>query len=101
MDKATIGNYLEILRVFKFLLTPTHLVSKFAQKIVKNWSLNLFCDSDGASDFEKRISVTGFIVYMMNVPIYWRSKTQRTVTLYSSKAEYFRISELFKDIKLI
>jgi hypothetical protein len=37
----------------------------------------------------------------MNVPVCWRSKAQRGVTLSSSKAEYAAISEAVKEIKFI
>jgi hypothetical protein len=40
-------------------------------------------------------------VYLMNVPICWRSKAQRGVTLSSSEAEYVAISEAVKEIKFI
>ena len=45
--------------------------------------------------------MTGFIVYLLNLPICWRSKAQRSVTLSSSEAEYVAISEAVKEIKLI
>jgi hypothetical protein len=37
----------------------------------------------------------------MNVPVCWRSKAQRDVTLSSSEAEYVAISEAVKEIKFI
>jgi hypothetical protein len=102
MDKATVGTYFEMLRVVKFVIDT----KKFCLKIrpenkVKNWSLHVFCDSDWAGDSEKRISITGFIVYLMNVPVCWRSKAQRRVTLFSSKAKYVAMSEAVKEIKFI
>jgi hypothetical protein len=63
--------------------------------------LNIFCNSDWAGDPETRISVTGFIIYLMGVPVSWRSKAQRGVTLSSSKAEYVAISEAVKEIKFM
>jgi hypothetical protein len=45
--------------------------------------------------------VTDFVVYLMNVPFYWRSKAQRGVTLPSSEVEYVAISEAVKEIKFI
>jgi hypothetical protein len=63
--------------------------------------LNVLCDSDWAGDPETRISVTGFIVYLMGVPVSWRSKAQRGVTLSSSKSEYVAISEAVKEIKFM
>jgi hypothetical protein len=40
-------------------------------------------------------------VYLMNVPVCWRSKAQRGVTLLSSEAKYVAISEAVKEIKFI
>jgi hypothetical protein len=102
MGKATMGTYLEMLRVVKFVIdTKTFCLKIRPENKLKNWSLHVFCDSDRAGDSEKRISVTGFIVYLMNVPVFWRSKGQRGVTLSSSKAEYAAISEAVKEIKFI
>jgi hypothetical protein len=102
MDKATVGTYLEMLRVVKFVIdTKTFCLKIRPENKIKNWSLHVFCDSDWAGDSEKRISVTGFIVYLMNVPVCWRSKAQRGVTLSSSEVEYVAISEAVKEIKFI
>jgi hypothetical protein len=70
MDKVTMGTYLEMLRVVKSIFG----IKSFCLKICpesnnENWSLNIFCDSDWAGVSEKRISVIGFIAYLMNVPI--------------------------------
>jgi hypothetical protein len=102
MDKATMGTYLEMLRVIKFVIDTKHFCLRIQPvRKLKNWSLHVFCDSDWAGDSETRISVTGFIVYLMNVPVCWRSKAQRGVTLLSSEAEYVAISEAVKEIKFI
>jgi hypothetical protein len=102
MDKATMGIYLEMLRVVKFVIdTKTFYLKIRPENKIKNWSLHLFCDCDWAGDSEKRISVTCFIVYLMNLPVCWRSKAQRGVTLSSSEAEYVAISEAVKEIKFI
>jgi len=65
----------------------------------ENWSIRVFCDSDWVGDSETRISVTGFILYLMKVPICWQSKSQKGVTLSSSEAEYVAMSEAVKEIK--
>jgi hypothetical protein len=64
----------------------------------KDWDLVSYCDSDWAGEAETRISVTGFIIYLLGVPICWRSKGQKGVTLSSSEAEYVAISEAVKEI---
>ena len=102
VDGATIGTYLEMLRVIKFVIDTKTFGLKMSPKIEnQNWTLKVFCDSDWAGDPETRISVTGFIIYLLNVPICWRSKGQRGVTLSSSEAEYVAISEAAKEIKFI
>jgi hypothetical protein len=77
------------------------LSQNLTRKRLKIGVSTYFCDSDWAGDSEKRISLTGFIVYLMNVLVYWRSKTQRGVTLSSSKDEYVAILKALKDIKFI
>jgi hypothetical protein len=37
----------------------------------------------------------------MNIPVWWRSKAQRGVTLSSSEAEYVTIYESVKEIKFM
>jgi hypothetical protein len=59
----------------------------------------VFYDSDWVVDSETRISVTGFILYLMNVPVCWRSKSQKGVTLSSTEAEYVVMSEAVKEVK--
>jgi hypothetical protein len=56
-------------------------------------SLRVFCDSDWVGDSETRISVTGFILYLMNIPVCWRSKSQKGVTL--------SFTEAVKEVKFI
>jgi hypothetical protein len=102
MDKATMGTYLEMLRVVKFIIyTKTFCLKIRPENKIKNWSLHVFCDSDWECNSEKRISITGFIVYLINVPVCWRSKAQRGVTLSSSEAKYVAMSEAVKEIKFI
>jgi hypothetical protein len=52
-------------------------------------------------DPEIRIGVTRFIVYLMNVPICWRFKVHRDVTLSISEAGYVSISEAVIKMKFM
>jgi hypothetical protein len=102
MDKATKGTYLEMLRLVKFVIDTKNFCLRIRPEFKeKNWSLRVFCDSDWAGDSDTRISVTGFILYLMNVPVCWRSKAQKGVTLSSSEAEYVAMSEAVKEIRFI
>jgi len=65
------------------------------------WSVTVFTDSDYAGDVETHVSVTGFCIFLLGVPISWRSKSQRSVTLSSSEAEFVVLSEAAKEVKFI
>jgi hypothetical protein len=66
-----------------------------------SWNLKFFCDSCWVGDSETRVSVTGFIIYLLDIPVCWRSKSQKGVTLSSTDAEYVAISEAVKEVNFI
>jgi hypothetical protein len=102
MDKGTKGTYLEMLRVVKFVIDTKNFCLRIRPEFTgKNLSLRVFRGSDWAGDSDTRISVTGFILYLMNVPVCWQSKAQKGVTLSSSEAEYVAMSEAVKEIRFI
>jgi hypothetical protein len=76
MDRATYGTYQEMLCVVKLVLgTKNYCLEIQPNFDSKNsWKLKVFLDSDWAGDPETRIGVTGFIVYLQNVPVCRRSK---------------------------
>jgi hypothetical protein len=45
--------------------------------------------------------MTGFIIYLLNIQICWRSKSQKGVILLSTESEYVAISEAVKELKCI
>jgi hypothetical protein len=103
MNAASWGSYQELLRFIKFIDDT----KSFGLKVMPNldddfsWNLKVFCDSDWAGDPETTVSVMGFIIYLLDVPVCWRSKSQRGVTLSSTESEYVAISEAVKEVKFI
>jgi hypothetical protein len=68
VDKEMMGTYLEMLRVVKFIIDTKNVCLRIRPKAkIRNWSLHVFSDSVWAGYSETRISVTGFMVYLMNV----------------------------------
>ena len=65
------------------------------------WSFKGYCDSDFAGDKEKRISVTGFCIYVCGCLVSWKSRGQKHVTLSSTEAEYVAVSEVCQEIMFI
>ena len=102
MDGANLAAYKEMLRVIKFVLDTKDYCLKL-NPVFENeeWDLVSYSDSDWAGNPENRISVTGFIIYLLGAPICWRSKGQKGVTLYNSEAEYVAMSEAVKEIRFI
>ena len=102
MDSSTMATYKEGLRVTKFVLDTESYWLKIEPKANKeDWDLVVYSNSDRAGDMENRISITGSIIYLLGVPICWRSKGQKGVTLSSSEAEYGAMSEAVKEIRFV
>jgi len=70
VDGATMRTYIEMLRAIKFVLDTKNFSLKiYPKNDGSKRNLKAFCDSDWAGDPETRISVTGFIIYLQNVPV--------------------------------
>ena len=89
LDCSTDGAYKEMLRCIKNVVDSKSLGLKIWPVGNKRepWDIICFTDSDYASDPETRRSVSGYIIYAHGVPICWKSKAQRCVTLSSCEAE--------------
>ena len=103
LDGASPGNFCEMLRVIKYVLDTRKFGLKIEPIFMKDspWELVLFCDSYYAGDPDSRRSVSGYIIYVCGVPVCWRSKAQRSVTLSSTEAEYVAISEAVKELLFV
>jgi hypothetical protein len=103
MDSATWRAYNQLLRVIKLVIDTTTFGLKVQPKLDNNlgWDLKIFCDSNWAGDPETRVSVTVFIIFLLNVPIFWHSKSQKGVTLSSTESKYVAISKANKELKFI
>ena len=65
------------------------------------WDLVCYSDSDYAGDPDTRRSVTGFVLFVRDVPVCWRSKAQMVVTLSSTEAEWYALSEVVKEVLFV
>jgi len=103
LDCPSPAAYKEMMRVIKFVLDTRSLAIKVAPSELSDdeWIVLAYSDSNFGGDKETRISTAGFILYLMGVPISWRSKGQKSVTLSSSEAEYVALSEAAKEIKFV
>jgi hypothetical protein len=105
MDKATPAAFKEMKRVMKFIVSTKDYGLQIApvrpkSEVIK-WNMVVYTDSDWAGDKDNRRSVSGYVIFLLGVPILWKSKLQRSVSLSSSEAEYYALSEAAKEIKFI
>jgi hypothetical protein len=67
-----------MLGVTKFVLDIESYWLKIDPKASKeDWALVVYSDSDWGNDTENRISITGFIAYLLSVPIAGDQKDKR------------------------
>jgi hypothetical protein len=102
MDGATLAAIKEMKRVIKFVLDMRHYGLKIEQQVVNGiddgWVITVHTDSDYAGDKNNRISVSGFVNFLLGVAIMWHSKAQKLVTLSSAEAEFCSLSDAAKEI---
>ena len=56
-----------------------------------------YCDSDYATDRDKRRSISGVVFTLGGNTISWRSRLQKVVTLSTTKAEYLAMNDAGKE----
>ena len=54
-----------------------------------------------ASDKETHISVTGYDIYFMGIPITWQSCGQKGIVISTTEAEYVALSEVMATLRFI
>jgi hypothetical protein len=85
-------------RILRYLKgTPTRGL-RYGGKGVpfKVWGM---CDSDWAGDIDSRRSRLGYLVYLGNGPVAWKSTQQKTApALSSAEAEFLALCELMKEL---
>ena len=106
LDGINEGAMKELKRVLKFVISTKDLALKIEPNCdglekENGWSMVAFSDSDYAKDPVTRASISGYVLYFLGVPISWRSKGQKSVTLSSTEAEYIAMSECAKEIKFV
>ena len=57
-----------------------------------------FSGSNYAGDPVSRKSISGFILYVLDVPVSWQSKAKKSMTCLSSEAEWVALPEAVKEV---
>ena len=104
VQKPSRAAFKELKRLVKFVLDTRDFGLKFKPKIpedVWKWDMVMYSDSDWASDKDTRKSITGFILFVLDCPVVWRSRQQPVISLSSSEAETYALSEAAKEIAFV
>jgi hypothetical protein len=103
LDRATPKAMHEMKRIMKYILDTKDLALRVKPSldIKDGFSTAAFSDSDYATDPETRVSISGYVLYLLDVPILWRSKGQKSITFSSTEAEYVAMSECAREIKFV
>ena len=71
------------------------ILTRSENKVLK---VTAYVDSNYASDWDTRKSVTGYVVYINGNIVAWKSKSQKCVTLSSTEAEYVALSQCVSEV---
>lgn len=82
-------------RILRYLKGTVGLKIQYS-KAIKD-GLYGYCDSDWASDVDKRRSCTGYVFCLQGGAISWGSRRQPTVALSSVEAEYMALSSAIQE----
>jgi hypothetical protein len=98
--------YLASTRTVGIIYTRIELMKNEQSEKTRKTDINLlsdlklvaYVDADWATCKEDRISQTGYIIFMMNGPVIWRSRKQKSVALSTMEAEFMALSDAVKEI---
>lgn len=97
----------------RFLSNPTEMHWKSAKRVLRylqgtsgmklsfkktdGLDIVAYCDADWASSFDRR-STTGYVIYVGNNLVAWKSKKQSTIALSSTEAEIIAATETMREV---
>lgn len=70
---------------------------KLTFKKQEKFEVKGYCDSDYASDLDRRRSITGYVFQIGGNTVSWRSRLQYIVALSTTEAEYMALAEATKE----
>jgi Reverse transcriptase (RNA-dependent DNA polymerase) len=103
-DGANHAHWKALLRTIKYVICTENLALRLKPNTLTQgaqFHLSGISDSDYAGDKQTRTSVFGYVIYFCGAPIAWKSKAGKSVTLSSTEAEYFALSEVTKEIMFV
>jgi hypothetical protein len=101
-DGATLAHWNQLLRAIKYTISTKNKALKMKPIMKDNiFYIEGISDRSFGEDKDTSISVYGYVVYFCGAPVATKSKFGRSVTLSSTEAEYFAVSEVAKEVLFI
>ena len=73
----------------------------FGNKLVSNFNITMYTDSNWANEKDNRKSTGGWLTTINNLPINWQSKKQSTIAQSSTEAEYYALTEAVNETRFL
>jgi hypothetical protein len=93
--------YKEMLRIIKFIKDTQNMGLKMEPIISDECDVEVITDSDWGGDKDSRKSVSGHAIFVNKALTAWRSKSQAAISLSSSEAEMYALTEAVKEVPFI
>ena len=88
MDRPNKIQYKYMLEVLNHVKHKLNYGFKIISSKSVHWELKCYSGSDFSGEVVNRKSISGYVIYLNNKIISWRSKQKPTATLSSTKEEY-------------
>ena len=89
------------LGILQYIIGTSEYGITFQRGTLSSISLEVFADADYASEATDRRSVSGGLVMCGGTSVCWFSRTQKSVTLSPSEAEYVALGDAVKELLLL
>ena len=97
MSKPSPNHWQAAKWLFRYLKGTTGLKLVYSQSATKCPKVVGYCDSDYATDLDKRRSIAGYVFTFGGNTVSWKSGLQHVVALSTTKAKYIYFIEAIKE----
>jgi hypothetical protein len=105
MDKTTPTTFKEMKRVMRFVVQTKDYGLKLEphspNATTFSWNMVVYTDSDWAGDKDTCQSASGYVLFLLNVPLMWKLKSLQSVSRSSPEAKHYATAEAVKDVKFV
>jgi hypothetical protein len=67
----------------------------------EDWVVKVYSDSDWTGDKTNRKIVSGYVIFIKQIPVIWKPRLPKSVSLSTSEAECYALSEAAKEIDFL